>query len=154
VIVVTGKQLIIVVRSPRIFKGAGRLWSSLANLPHKRPLCGVSMKGRHLYGTVLIALFFCAFLFFCESSNTGSKLDIYGTVHVYPTVTPPATYPSSDFVSVIGPKDHVKVIKVVQKRNYLAVKVRLSDGREGWVFSGESIEVYKPTCSGPDFRAC
>jgi hypothetical protein len=112
------------------------------------------MKGRRYYGTVLIALLFSALLFFCESSDTGSKLDIYGTVHVYPSVTPPATYPSSDFISVIGPKDHVKVIKVIQKRDYLAVKVRLSDGREGWVFSGESIEVYKPTCSGPDFRAC
>jgi hypothetical protein len=112
------------------------------------------MKDRRLYGTVLIALLFSALLFFCESSDTGSKLDIYGTVHVYPSVTPPATYPSSNFIAVIGPKDRVKVIKTIQKRNYLAVKVRFSDGREGWVFSGESIEVYKPTCSGADFRAC
>ncbi len=81
-------------------------------------------------------------------------MDIYGPVHVYPTDTPPAAYQGSGFISVIGPKDHVKVMKVIQKRNYFAVKVRLSDGREGWVFSGESIEVYKPTCRGPNFRAC
>jgi hypothetical protein len=112
------------------------------------------MKDRRFCGTVLIALLFSALLFSCESRDTGNKLDIYGTVHVYPSVTPPATYPSSDFIAVIGPKDHVKVIKVIQKRNYLAVRVRLSDGRDGWVFSGESIEVYKPSCSGPDFRAC
>jgi hypothetical protein len=112
------------------------------------------MKGRHLCGTVLISLVFSALLFFCEPSDTGSKLDIYGTVHVYRSQIPPADYPGSAFISVIGPKDHVKVIKAIQKRNYLAIKVRLSDGREGWVFSGESIEVYKPTCSGPDFRVC
>lgn len=112
------------------------------------------MKGRSLYGTVLIAILFSALLFYCKSNDTESKLDIYGTVHVYPSVTPPATYPSSGFISVIGPKDHVKVIGVLQKRNYIAVKIRLSDGREGWVFSGESIEVYKPNCRGADFRAC
>ncbi len=112
------------------------------------------MKGRRRYGTVLIALLFCAPLFSCESSNTGTKLDVYGAVHVYPTATPPAAYPGSDFISVISPKDHFEVRKVIQKRNYVAVKVRLSDGREGWVFSGESIEVYKPNCRGPDFRAC
>lgn len=112
------------------------------------------MKGRRLYGTVPIALLLGALLMFCESGGSGSKLDIYGPVHVYPSDTPPARYPGSDFISVIGPKDHVKVIKVIQKQNYLAVKVRLSDAREGWVFSGESIEVYKPNCRGADFRAC
>ena len=112
------------------------------------------MNDRRLYGTVPIALFLCALLFFCESRDSGSKLAIYGPVHVYPTDTPPAAYPSSDFISVIGPKDHVKVVKLMQRRGYLAVKVRLSDGREGWVFSGESIEIYKPDCHGADFRVC
>ena len=43
---------------------------------------------------------------------------------------------------MIGPQDHVKAHgKVVQKRNYMAVRIRLSDGREGWVFSGEGIEL-------------
>jgi hypothetical protein len=35
----------------------------------------------------------------------------------------------------------VKVRQVVYKNGYMAVKVRLKDGREGWVFSGESIEL-------------
>jgi hypothetical protein len=33
----------------------------------------------------------------------------------------------------------VKVQQVVYKNGYMAVKVKLKDGREGWVFSGESI---------------
>jgi len=32
-------------------------------------------------------------------------------------------------------------MQVMQKRNYKAVKIRLNDSREGWVFSGESIEL-------------
>jgi len=55
---------------------------------------------------------------------------------------------------VIGPKDHVKVVQIIHNPNHIAVKIRLSDGREGWVFSGESIEVYEPGCRRADFRAC
>lgn len=62
-------------------------------------------------------------------------------MHVYPSHTPPAEYPGSDFIAVIGPKDNVRVVQVMRKRDYMAVKVRLNDGREGWVFSGESIEL-------------
>jgi hypothetical protein len=60
---------------------------------------------------------------------------------VYPTDTPPTAYPGTTFIDVLGPKDHVKVRQVEYKNGYMAVKVRLDDGREGWVFSGESIEI-------------
>jgi hypothetical protein len=112
------------------------------------------MERYAIHGTVLIALFFSALLFFCESKDTQKTLHVYGTVHVYQSSTPPAGYPGSDFIAVIGPQDHVKVRQVVHKGDYLAVKVRLADGREGWVFSGESIELYEPGCSGADFKAC
>jgi hypothetical protein len=84
----------------------------------------------------------------------NKPLAVYGTVHVYRNPKPPPDYPGSDFIGVIGPKDHVKVRQVIQKRNYTAVRIRLGDGREVWVFSGESIELYEPGCRGPDFRAC
>jgi hypothetical protein len=102
------------------------------------------MKDRHFQGAVLIALVLAALLFSCESNDAEKHtLAIYGTVHVYQTDTPPAHYPGSDFIAVIGPKDHAKVMQVVHKRDYMAVRIGLSDGREGWVFSGESIELYK-----------
>ena len=69
-------------------------------------------------------------------------------------MSPPKSYPGTDFIAIITPKDKVEVMQVVQKTNYIAVKVRLRNGKEGWVFSGESIEVYEPHCRGPDFRAC
>ena len=60
---------------------------------------------------------------------------------MYPTDTPPMAYPGSDFIDVVGPRDKIEVRKIVYKPNYVAVKIKLSDGREGWVFSGESIEL-------------
>jgi hypothetical protein len=97
-----------------------------------------------LGGTLLLAVLIvlAALAFSCGPNDAEKRtLDIHGAVHVYPTVTPPAEYPGSDFIDVVGPKDHVKVIQVVHKRSYMAVRIRLSNGREGWVFSGESIEL-------------
>ncbi len=85
-----------------------------------------------------LVLFSCA----CNSGKAEHRtLAINGAVHVYPNDTPPPVYPGSDFLEVLGPKDQVKVRQVEYKNGYMAVKVRLSDGREGWVFSGESIEL-------------
>jgi hypothetical protein len=116
-------------------------------------LGGATVKDHRFEGAALIALVLCAVLFSCES-NEQQTLAVYGTVHVYPSDTPPADYPGSNFIAVIGPKDHVKVMQVIPKRNYRAVRIRLSDSREGWVFSGEDIELYEPGCRGPDFRSC
>jgi hypothetical protein len=78
----------------------------------------------------------------CHSSGVENRtLAINGAVHVYPNEVPPAVYPGPDFIEVLGPKDQVKVRQVVYKNGYMAVKVKLKDGREGWVFSGESIEL-------------
>jgi len=78
----------------------------------------------------------------CQSSDTEKRsLAINGAVHVYPNEVPPVVYPGPDFIEVLGPKDQVKVRQVVYKNGYMAVRVKLKDGREGWVFSGESIEL-------------
>ncbi len=88
----------------------------------------------------LVVLSLATLLVSCESNNPPTLI-ISGTVHVYRTMAPPANYPGSDFIGVIEPKDQVKVVEVVRKANYTAVRVRLNDGREGWVFSGEGIEL-------------
>lgn len=111
--------------------------------------CGRKTPGRHMRSdsilrtlTVCILLLLSVVLAACHSNeNEQHTLIISGAVHVYPTDTPPAVYPGPNFIEVLGPKDHVRVREVVYKNGYMAVKVRLDDGREGWVFSGESIEV-------------
>lgn len=112
------------------------------------------MKHLRLRGAFLIALLTSVVLVSCQSDDTHKKLEIYGPVHVYGSMTPPVSYPGSDFIAVIGPKDNVKVRRVIQRANYIAVRIVLPNGKEGWVFSGESIELYEPHCHGPDFRAC
>jgi hypothetical protein len=110
---------------------------------------------RFLFAFTLAVIVLAVLPFSCESNDAEKQsLTVYGTVHVFPDDTPPADYPGSDFIAVIGPKDHVHVMQVIQKRDHMAVRIRLSDGREGWVFSGESIELYEPGCHGADFRVC
>ena len=104
------------------------------------------IQGQTMLGfmfTFLLAVIVLTTLPFSCESNEAEKytLFVHGAVHVYRTNTPPAAYPGSGFIDVIGPKDHVRVMQVIYKRNYMAVRIRLSDGREGWVFSGESIEL-------------
>jgi len=78
----------------------------------------------------------------CTSSNAENRnLIINGAVHVYSSDTPPPVYPGPEFIEVLGPKDKVKVQRVEYKNGYMAVQVKLKDGRQGWVFSGESIEL-------------
>ena len=90
----------------------------------------------------LLLTFTVACLIACNSDK-GSKhtLVINGAVHVYSDPNPPVVYPGPNFLEVLGPQDHVKVQQVVYRNGYMAVKIKLKDGREGWVFSGESIEV-------------
>ena len=76
----------------------------------------------------------------CEHGATHSII-ITGTVHVYPSPKPPATYPGPNFVAVLGPSDHPQVLETTSGNGYRAAKVRLADGREGWVFSGEAVEI-------------
>ena len=90
---------------------------------------------------VVLLLLGISLLLACNSDAEKHRLIISGAVHVYPTDVPPAAYPGSNFIEVLGPKDHVKVRDVEYKNGYMAVKVRLGDGREGWVFSGESIDL-------------
>jgi hypothetical protein len=69
-------------------------------------------------------------------------LVINGSVHVYKSDVPPSKYPGMDFIAELGPSDHPEVLQIRSGSGYRAVKIRLDDGREGWVFSGESIEVH------------
>ena len=90
----------------------------------------------------LLALFALLCLNSCKSDDAPKRtLIINGAVHVYSDPNPPAVYPGPNFLEVLGPQDQVKVQQVVYRNGYMAVKVKLKDGREGWVFSGESIEL-------------
>lgn len=104
------------------------------------------MKGYQAIGLSCAGLLAClvlAVLPVVVQSNDGQKhtLAINGYVHLYRTDTAPADYPG-DFIAVLAPKDEVKVMQAVYKQaGYMAVNIRLRDGREGWVFSGESIDL-------------
>jgi hypothetical protein len=100
------------------------------------------VKYQYFQRAILILVALSPLLFSCESDDAKKyTLAVYGPVHVYPNSIPPADYPGSNFIAVIGPKDAVKVLQITRSRDHTAVRIRLSDGREGSVFSGESIEL-------------
>jgi hypothetical protein len=108
--------------------------------PHTSPYHFFSPS--HLLSSILLVLVLATLLPGCRQSQSEKHtLLVNGTVHVYPTDTPPTGYPGSDFIAVIGPQDKTEVRQIVYKPNYVAVRIKLSDGREGWVFSGENIEL-------------
>ena len=112
-----------------------------SNHPHPRKAGRLASRLR--FGCVCLLLA-AALLTCCAcTSNDASKhtLIINGAVHLYPDPDPPSVYPGPNFLEVLGPKDKVKVQQVLYRKGYMAVKIRLNDGREGWVFSGESIEL-------------
>lgn len=88
----------------------------------------------------LVALIFL-YAVACEKSEDRTLI-INGRVHVYKTEVPPATYPGTEYIAELGPNDHPKVLEVRSGSGYRAVKIQLTDGREGWVFSGEHIELH------------
>ena len=89
---------------------------------------------------VLLAASALALLAACNRAEQHT-VTITGPIHVYKTDTPPASYPGTDFVAQIGPNDHPAVLETKSGSGYRAAKVRLADGREGWVFSGEPVEI-------------
>lgn len=76
-----------------------------------------------------------------RSDRTEHSINITGTVHVYKTQMPPTTYPGTDFIAELGPSDHPQVLETRSGNGYRTAKIRLADGREGWVFSGEAVEI-------------
>jgi hypothetical protein len=99
--------------------------------------------GRGLKTVVSVMLVaVCLALVRCEKpSGAGATLVISGPVHVYPTEIPPSNYPRNNYIAELGPKDRPAVLEVKSGNGYRVVRVRLADGREGWVFSGEPIDL-------------
>ncbi len=136
-------------RKPPVIENKNRLSSRASaasrELALRLPKQAVSSRmGNNLVPCVakIAAILLCTVVMVaCHSQTEKHTLIISGAVHVYPSETPPVVYPGTTFIEVLGPQDHVKVRQVLYKNGYMAVKVRLEDGREGWVFSGESIEL-------------
>jgi hypothetical protein len=82
-----------------------------------------------------------ALLVLACNRDAEHTIHITGLVHVYKSSTPPSTYPGTDFIAELGPKDHPAVLETTSRDGYRAAKIRLADGREGWVFSGEAVDI-------------
>jgi hypothetical protein len=100
----------------------------------------VRLFAKQLSFLLLAAALACAIA--CDrSGRTAHTVTITGPIHVYKTENPPTTYPGTDFITQLGPSDHPTVLETKSGNGYRAAKIRLADGREGWVFSGEAVDI-------------
>jgi len=69
---------------------------------------------------------------------------ITGNVRVYDKENPPGyTRGEEGVIEIIQPKDRVDVLRIYSHDEYQAVKIRLPDGREGYIFCCENFDFSK-----------
>jgi hypothetical protein len=69
---------------------------------------------------------------------------VTGNVRVYDAESPPG-YSRGDegVVEILHPQDRVDVLRIMSHDDFQAIKIRLKDGREGYIFCCENFEFSK-----------
>jgi hypothetical protein len=72
------------------------------------------------------------------------KVRVTGKVQVYDAESPPGYTRGDDgVIDVLHPQDQVEVLRVLGHDDFQAIKIRLRDGREGYIFCCEQFEFSK-----------
>jgi hypothetical protein len=72
------------------------------------------------------------------------KVKVTGKVQVYDAESPPGYTRGDDgVIEVLHPQDRVDVMRVLSHDDFQAIKIRLRDGREGYIFCCENFEFSK-----------
>jgi hypothetical protein len=69
---------------------------------------------------------------------------VTGTLSVYQTPEPPWRDRSNSVVATVTQDDPLKVMRIRYGKNYMVVWVRLRNGQQGYIFSGERFRLYSP----------
>jgi hypothetical protein len=69
---------------------------------------------------------------------------VTGKVRVYDTESPPEyTRGDNGVIDILRPSDQVDVLRILDHDDFQAIKIRLHDGREGYIFCCENFEFSK-----------
>jgi hypothetical protein len=68
---------------------------------------------------------------------------VTGKVPVYESDRPPAASPDEGVIQTLHASDQVRVLRIVSHDEFQAIKVRLPDGREGYIFCCQNFELRK-----------
>jgi threonine dehydrogenase-like Zn-dependent dehydrogenase len=72
------------------------------------------------------------------------KVKITGKVQVYDAESPSGyTRGDEGVIETLHPQDQVDVMRIVSHDDFQAIKIRLHDGREGYIFCCENFEFSK-----------
>ncbi len=72
------------------------------------------------------------------------KVKVTGKVQVYDAESP-AGYTRGDegVIEILRPQDQVEVLRILSHDDFQAIKIRLRDGREGYIFCCENFDFSK-----------
>ena len=65
-------------------------------------------------------------------------------LHVYRTAEPPWRDPSNSPVATAAEHETLSVARIRYEKDYMVVRVKLADAREGYVFSGDGFRLDPP----------
>jgi hypothetical protein len=69
---------------------------------------------------------------------------VTGKVRVYDAETPPGyTRGDEGVIEILHPQDQVNVLRILSHDEFQAIKIRLRDGREGYIFCCENFDFSK-----------
>jgi hypothetical protein len=65
-------------------------------------------------------------------------------LHIYKSVEPPWRKQSNAPIASAAERDTLSVSRIRYEKDYMVVRVRLADGREGYIFSGDAFHLDPP----------
>ena len=72
------------------------------------------------------------------------RVTVERPLHVYRTAEPPWRVSNNSPVATAAEHDTLPVMRIRYEKDYMVVRVRLADAREGYVFSGDGFRLDPP----------
>lgn len=101
------------------------------------------MKNKLFLVTCFVGLIFATLIIY-SSYSENLVLVANGVVNVYESVDVAMAPLPQEPIAKLMPQNRAEVIKTVDVKHYLIYKVRLSDGRVGFVNDGDYILLQEP----------
>ena len=72
------------------------------------------------------------------------RIVVTGPLTIYQTPDEHLRDRNNSEVARVTDKDTLKVIRIRYEKDYMVVRVRLADGRQGYIFSGANFHIFPP----------
>lgn len=92
--------------------------------------------------TLLVVVFAIAAPFIVDIlADRRHRVIIRGPLNVYHLATPQSLEPSNSVVATVSVQDRVRVRRIRYEKDYIAVRVQLDTGQQGYIFAGDDFRL-------------